>query len=378
MSSCGRGGDDAPLRTRSSGDAHAIRVATQPPYTVHVGRGVLDELRTICGRASRVFVLTDENVARHQGARLADLANATTLAVAPGEASKSFATLERVLDALAAAGLDRQSVLVAFGGGVVGDLGGLAAALYMRGIECVQVPTTLLAMVDSSVGGKTAINLAAGKNLAGVFHQPRLVCADPSTLATLADDEYRSGLGEVLKTAVLDADLFELVEREHGALVERDPRVVGEVVRGCVVRKAAIVAQDPHERGPRKLLNLGHTFAHAIEHTAGFGTIPHGVAVATGVVLAARLGVALGRAQPGLVTRIERVAGALALPTTLAELRDTHRVALTDDALVAAMRLDKKSRSGDPRFVVPYEVGSVAYDAAVPEASLRAVLRAAS
>ena len=353
-----------------------IAVATRVPYEVVVGRGVLGELGTALAGSSAVAVVSDENVVRALGQRLGALAGAPLLALAPGESSKSFATLERVLDFLLAAGLDRQSKLVAFGGGVVGDVGGLAAALFQRGIGFVQAPTSLLAQVDSSVGGKTAVNLAAGKNLAGVFHQPCAVLADTETLATLPEAELASGLGEVVKTALIgDAGLLELLEREAADLRARDAELLGEIVARCVAVKARIVAADEEERDVRKLLNLGHTFGHGIEQAAGPGTIPHGVAVAVGVVLAleasARSGVLEERA---LLESVPRLLALLGLPCSLAELRRRHRRAMGPDELLAGMRHDKKGAAGKPRFVLVRGAGRLVHGAELDEALLRTLL----
>jgi len=352
-----------------------VTVAVEPVYTVHIGRGAAQRISARCEGWSRTFVLTDANVARLHGALVSDLPRATVLAVAPGEDSKSFAALERVLDAMVAAGCDRASGLVAFGGGVVGDLGGLAAALFHRGIPYVQMPTTLLAMVDSSVGGKTAVNLAGGKNLAGIFHQPGEVFADTDTLATLPEDEYRSGLGEVIKTAVLDGPLLERLASDAASIARRDPDVLADIVEACVRVKAGIVRRDPFEKGDRKLLNLGHTFAHAIEHVAGYGRVPHGVAVAVGVVLAAEAGrIAEVGVEPGLLERVRELARRLDVPADLAELERRYGLRCDADALVAAMARDKKARGGCPEFVVPLGPGAVVRDVRLPETAVRAAL----
>lgn len=353
----------------------AVEVAVDPPYSVHVGPGASAGVAARAGSFHRAFVLTDANVERLHGDAARALPGAAVHAVAPGEDSKSFAVLERVLDAMIAAGCDRGSVLVAFGGGVVGDLGGLAAALFHRGIPFVQVPTTLLAMVDSSVGGKTAVNLAGGKNLAGAFHQPIGVHADTRFLATLSDDEYRSGLGEVIKTGVLDGPLLARLAQRADGIRRRDPDTLAEVVEACVRVKASIVRRDPLEKGDRKLLNLGHTFAHAIEHAAGFGRVPHGVAVAVGVVLAAESGRAAGLAiEAGFVESLRSLARELDVPASLEALRQGHGVALHPDALVAAMARDKKARAGQPLFVVPSGPGAVERDVELPESAVRAAL----
>jgi 3-dehydroquinate synthase len=277
--------------------------------------------------------------------------------------------LEHVLDFLVAAGLDRRSTLVVLGGGVLGDLGGLAAALFMRGIACVQCPTTLLAQVDSSVGGKTAVNLPAGKNLAGAFHQPACVLADTEVLATLPDDELCSGLGEVVKSALVgDGELLALLEREAAAILARDAELLGEVVARCVRVKAAIVARDEEERGERRLLNLGHTFAHAIEHAAGFGRIPHGIAVGVGLVLALRASERAGLlAESELPERVGALLSRLGLPADLAALRARSGTRLAPEEILAGMRHDKKGRSARPAFVLVHGLGRLALDQEIDE-----------
>jgi 3-dehydroquinate synthase len=357
-----------------------VRVATTPSYEVRIGCGLLASIDEATRGHSTRAVLTDENVARLHGKSLAGFADVPLFALEPGEDSKTFVALERVLEFLARNKLDRGSVLVALGGGVVGDVGGLAAALYMRGIAFVQAPTTLLAQVDSSVGGKTAVNLTAGKNLAGAFHQPSLVIADTTTLATLPDDEFRSGLGEVVKTALLAGEhALAMLEDESKALLARDPGVLTEVVHLCVSTKASIVARDPHEKGRRKLLNLGHTFGHAIEHSAGYGKIPHGVAVVVGVQLAlAASRMATRLADKTLEERIARLLDALDLPASLETLSRVYRVRFDTETLVRAMRLDKKSNAGEIRLVLPVCAGEAIYDVAVTEAFLADVLAKAA
>ncbi|MEW6071340.1 MAG: 3-dehydroquinate synthase [Planctomycetota bacterium] len=342
----------------------AIEVRAARPYPVVVGPGALAEAAGTAHGASAVAVLSDAHVAPLHAARLGPLAAAPTHVVAPGEGAKSFAVLEQVLDFLAAADLDRHSVLVALGGGVVGDLGGLAASLYMRGIDVVQCPTTLLAMVDAAVGGKTAVNLAAGKNLAGTFHAPRAVFADPTVLATLPPEEYLSGLGEVVKTALVgDAALLALLEARSAAVGRREPALLGEVVERCVRVKAGVVGRDEKEDGERKTLNLGHTFAHGIERAAGYGAIPHGVAVAAGLGLALRASARLGRlADAALPARVAALLARLGLPPDLAALRRRYGCALPPAALLAGMRHDKKGRAGAPALVVPCAAGVVEWD----------------
>ncbi|MFN0242672.1 MAG: 3-dehydroquinate synthase [Planctomycetota bacterium] len=353
-----------------------VHVATEPAYDVRIGRGLLAEVATSVRGYSRSAVLTDTSVDALYRKSLIGLAAAPVLAVAPGEDSKSFATLERVLDFMTECELDRAACLVALGGGVVGDLGGLAAALYARGIAFVQVPTTLLAQVDSSVGGKTAVNLRAGKNLAGVFHQPRLVLADTATLATLSDEEYRSGLGEVVKTALIAGDeALVLLEREIAAVRARDATVLAGIVELCVRTKAGIVARDPHEKGERKKLNLGHTFAHAIEHAAGFGRVPHGIAVAAGLGAALELSRACGVLRtPELADRTRKLLSDLSLPASIADVRRMYASELAPAALAHGMRTDKKSARGKPRFVLVERPGSLALDVEADPAAVERVL----
>lgn len=284
------------------------------------------------------------------------------LAVEPGEGAKSLAGLERVLNFLAAEKLDRGGALFAVGGGVIGDLGGFAAASWLRGIDYYQVPTTLLAMVDSSVGGKTGINLAAGKNLVGAFHQPRGVFIATDLLATLPPREFAAGMAEVIKYGLLgDAALFEELERNPLA----DARAyegLARVVRRCCAAKAAIVQADEREtarEGGRALLNLGHTFGHAIENAAGYGEYLHGEAVAIGLCAAARLSQKLGYIGGAEIARIERTLAAHALAVRL-------RAPLKFAALHAAMTRDKKVRAGGLRFVVLRKIGEAATQDAVP------------
>ncbi|TDJ66099.1 MAG: 3-dehydroquinate synthase [Planctomycetota bacterium] len=354
-----------------------VEVGTNPAYEVSVGPGVLADVAGFVGGAgARVAVLADARVAELHAHRLAGLERAPRLDVPPGEGSKSLARLGAVLDFLAEAELDRSSCLVTLGGGVPGDLGGLAASLFKRGIAVVHAPTTLLAMVDASVGGKTAINLAAGKNLAGTFHQPRAVFADTETLATLPEDELRSGFGEVVKAALVEGEpLLALVEESAGALVARDPDALERVVAACVRAKARVVADDPHERGPRRALNLGHTFAHGIERTAGYGAVPHGVAVAAGIGLALAAARALGiLADDTLADRTGRLLEALGLPRDLTALRASSGLALPAADVARAMGHDKKGRVGAPELVLPARAGAIELGVPVEPAMLTRLL----
>ena len=304
-------------------------------------------------KAGRVSVLlTDAGVAQAQAKFIQRrFAGIPQLAVTAGEKAKSLEVFGQVLEFLAAHKASRDSVLWVVGGGVMGDLGGFAAASYLRGIDFFQVPTTLLAMVDSSVGGKTGINLAAGKNLAGAFHQPRGVFIDPGLLVTLPAREFAAGTAEVIKYSLLgDAALFKQLERVPLTAASAN---LAAVIRRCCALKARIVAADEREVAPdggRALLNLGHTFAHAIEQVAGYGTYLHGEAVAIGLGAAARLSEKLGSLSAGEVKRIDAVISAHALPVRL-------RAPLAAAALLAAMARDKKVRAGLPRFVVLQQLG---------------------
>ena len=287
-----------------------------------------------------------------------------------GETAKSAAELARVWDFLAGNGIARDGAVFALGGGVIGDLAGFAAASYQRGVDFYQIPTTLLAMVDSSVGGKTGINLAAGKNLVGNFHQPAAVWADTDLLATLPTREFAAGIAEVIKHGLLaDADLFGLLEK-NAPLAWNHP-LLARVIRRCVEIKAAVVAGDEREtsaQGGRALLNLGHTFGHSIEATAGYGTYLHGEAVAIGLVMAARLSVELKHCTAAQAEQIESVIAAHQLPTRL-------RSSLPLEPMLAAMRRDKKVRGGKLRFVLQDGIGAASTSDTVPEeAAIRALL----
>ncbi|MEO6874435.1 MAG: 3-dehydroquinate synthase [Opitutaceae bacterium] len=325
-------------------------------YSISIGSGLVGTVATEIANQTKagrkIAVLTDQTIAACQAAALQTMFGpAPKLVLAPGEETKSLVDLGRVLDFLAAQTLDRASVLWVVGGGVMGDLGGFAAASYLRGIEFYQVPTTLLAMVDSSVGGKTGINLAAGKNLVGAFHQPRGVFVDTAFLATLPPREFAAGMAEVIKYGLLgDAALFAQLER---APLTSTSASLATVIRRCCELKADIVAADERElakEGGRALLNLGHTFGHAIEQSAGYGTYLHGEAIAIGLSAAARLSQKLGTISVPEVARIEAVIAAHALPVKL-------RAPLTITALLAAMARDKKVRGGLPRFVTLARLG---------------------
>jgi 3-dehydroquinate synthase len=343
-------------------------------YPIVFGSDLAGEVRAaveaLAAAGRRIAVLTDRNVAALQGGALeACFGAAPRLVVEPGEETKSVAEFGRVLDFLAAQGLSRSDALVAAGGGVVGDLGGFAAASYLRGIDLYQVPTTLLAMVDSSVGGKTGVNLPAGKNLAGAFHQPRGVFVSTRFLDTLPPREFAAGMAEVIKGGLLgDASLFESIERSPLTPASSG---LAAAIRTCCAIKARFVEADERETAPdggRALLNLGHTFGHAIEQVSGYGAYLHGEAVAIGLCAAARLSQGLGYLAPADVSRVKAALEAHFLPVRL-------RKALPPAALVAAMGRDKKVRQGTLRFVVMRRLGEAAVRADVPPALVAESLR---
>ena len=350
------------------------------PYDVVIGRSLLPELgRRIAALAKhRTVVVTDETVAAlHGPAVLAALeaagVRARLLTVPPGETSKAFAELERVIDRLLAFGLDRRDLIVALGGGVVGDLAGLAAALFMRGVDFVQVPTTLLAQVDSSVGGKTAIDTPRGKNLVGAFHQPRLVVADIDLLATLPPRQLRSGWAEVLKHGLIcDAVFFDWLAGEGAVGAVGDPAALTRAVERSVEIKSAIVGEDEKEAGRRALLNLGHTFGHAIEAEMGFDEtrITHGEAVALGCAMAFRFSAAAGLCAQSEAGRVEQVMAGAGLPARLADVG-----AFAADALVKRMAGDKKAEGGRLTLILARAVGDTFVDKAVDPIALAAFLK---
>lgn len=333
-------------------------------YEVLIGRDVVDEAGARIApllRRPRAAIVMDDTVCDLHGPRLIGALAAAEVAphpivIPPGEGAKSFAGLERLSDELLALELERGDIVIAFGGGVVGDLTGFAAAIYKRGIDFVQIPTTLLAQVDSSVGGKTAIDTARGKNLIGAFHQPRLVLADLSLLDTLPARELRCGYGEVLKCGLLgDAPFFDWLEHHGSGVLARHEAELSEAVWRCVEMKARIVAADEREGGVRALLNLGHTFAHALEVDSGYGeSIKHGEAVALGCALAFRFSAHLGLCPPADALRASRVIAAAGLPARLADLPGADFSAAS---LAARMGHDKKARGGALTFILARGIG---------------------
>ena len=340
-------------------------------YDVLIGRGVLAELPALLAERNlvgQVAIVSDEHVAAIWAEPLRQaLAGAghppvAVIVLPSGEAHKTLATVARIYEALVAAGIDRNGCVLALGGGVVGDMAGFAAATYLRGVAFVQAPTSLLAMVDASVGGKVGVDLPQGKNLVGAFKQPRLVAIDPEVLASLPAAEFRNGLAEVVKHGVIaDPELFALLE---GA---PPPLAIESLVARALRVKIAIVQRDPFEHGERAFLNLGHTFAHAFEQVSHYA-VPHGQAVALGVVAAAHLAAGRGACAPDLPARITAVMARLGLSVTLSGYDAV--------AILRAMATDKKRQAGAPlRFVLPQAIGQVAlYDDVTAEQVLRALV----
>jgi len=335
-------------------------------YPIHIGSGNLDSLGDACkaaGLKGRCLVVTDENVAPLYGSRVVQSLEKAgfkpVLEVLPaGETTKSQAQLLNLYSKAAAHGLDRKCFMVALGGGVIGDLTGFAAASWLRGIRFVQVPTSLLAMVDSSVGGKTGINIPEGKNLVGAFHQPELVLMDLDTLKTLPPRELSAGMAEVVKYGVIwDAELFGKLEM--GSSVD-----AGLIARCCEI-KAEVVGKDERESGLRGILNFGHTAAHAIENVAGYGRFLHGEAVAIGMVYAAHLSVALKGLSVAESARIEKLLAGFSLPVGAPGLAWKN--------IRAAMAVDKKTVGGLTKFVLADRIGHVEFGCEVPEKLLEEV-----
>jgi len=357
-----------------------VRVALEArAYPVHIGAGAIDAeaLYRPHLRAGQVAVVTNPVVAAHYLERVraalarAGASPAIDVLVEDGEQAKSLSALEGVFDALLAARVGRDGLLIALGGGVVGDLAGFAAAVYQRGIPFIQVPTTLLAQVDSSVGGKTAVNHPRGKNMIGAFHQPAAVIADVGTLATLPDRELRAGIAEVIKHGfALDAALVEWLERNMARLLARDAAALAHVVRRSCELKAQVVAADEREAGARALLNFGHTFGHAIEAGAGYGAWLHGEAVAAGMVMAAELSVRAGLLPAADAKRLRRLVQAAGLPVA--------GPALAPERYLELMAGDKKAAGGRARYVVLQAVGRAVLRDDLDERSVREVIAASA
>ncbi len=338
--------------------------------------GRLPELLRPLKLGGRCAIITDTTVAPLFAAAARDALAAADWCVSvhtvpAGERSKSLAVAGKLYEELAGARLNRRSFVLALGGGVVGDLAGFIAATFLRGVDFVQVPTTLLAMVDSSVGGKVAIDLPQGKNLVGAFYQPRIVVADTATLASLPEREFRAGVAEVIKYGVIyDAALFADLERELPALMAKDAGVLSRVIARCCEIKAEVVSQDERESGLREILNFGHTIGHGIEAVTEYGRYLHGEALAIGMVAAARLSQKHGGLAEADADRIETLLRRAGF--------DLQPPAVPFEQLLSAMRSDKKARDGGLRFVLARRMGGVFASEAVSESDIKEVLHVRS
>ncbi|HET8899292.1 MAG TPA: 3-dehydroquinate synthase [Rhodanobacteraceae bacterium] len=346
----------------------------QRSYPIWIGRNLLGDptLWRTRLRGRQVLIVSNETVAplylsRVQTA-LGDIHHGT-LILADGEEFKTLQSVARIFDALAALGAQRDACVLALGGGVVGDMAGFAAACWMRGIDFVQMPTTLLAMVDASVGGKTAVDLAAGKNLVGAFHQPRAVVIDTDALSTLPGRDYRAGLAEVVKhSAIGDAGHFAWLEQHAESLLARDGDTLARVIAHDCAFKAGVVARDETEQGERALLNFGHSFGHALETVTGYAALRHGEAVAIGMGMAARLSTRLGMASAADAERLDALLTALGLPTSAP-------VGFDADAALAVMRLDKKNLSGRLRLILWRGIGRAEIVEGIAESAVSETLK---
>ena len=336
------------------------RVVDAGSYRVLIGAGLRHEVAAhvaVVAPAHRYAVVSDSNVAPHYAEAVVQSLSslgATTMHLVPaGESHKTRSEWTRLTDEMLAAGCGRDTTVVALGGGVIGDLAGFVAATFMRGVPVVQCPTSLLAMIDASIGGKTGVDTAAGKNLVGAFHPPAVVLADVETLHTLPEPQRRAGLAEAIKHGVVaDAGYFERISADLPALLAGEPAATLHCVTRSVEIKSEVVISDTHERGRRKILNFGHTLGHAVEQVSGYALL-HGEAVSIGMVLEARLAERLGIADRGTAASIERVVAGAGLPTGVP-------ASLDDDAVLHATKTDKKARAGAVEYALPARIGAMA------------------
>ena len=346
-------------------------------YDIKISPGLIGKLGPECARlklGSRCTIITDTNAGREfakpaYNSLLRAGFEPSLIIVPAGETAKSLKTVQSCYDRLASHRLERQSFIVALGGGVVGDLAGFVAASYLRGVSFVQVPTTLLAHVDSSVGGKVGVNLKAGKNLVGAFYQPKLVLCDLATLATLPAREFQAGLAEIIKYGIIyDAALFARLERDLPKLLRREAKPLGEIIARCCEIKAEVVGQDETEGGLRAILNFGHTIGHGLEAISHYGKYLHGEAIAIGQVAAAKLSRELAGLPEHDAVRIAVLFKRAGLPTGV-KLNSRQR-----PKLFAAMKLDKKVSNGEIKFVLAQRIGKVVWGQRVPTAAVEKVL----
>jgi 3-dehydroquinate synthase len=347
-----------------------IHVPPQP-YQALIENGLVDRagsvLADLLPQASRVFILTVPPVRKRWGSKFISAMKASgfapqVLVMPDGEPAKRLSNVEALADKLVRFGADRKSVIIALGGGVVGDVGGLLASLYMRGVEFVQVPTTVLAQVDASIGGKTAVNLVEGKNLLGTFHHPRVVLIDPTVLKTLPEREFRAGLYEALKCAIIgNVELFLRFEQNRARILKRDPVELEWLIAQSVKLKAEVVSADEREGGLRRVLNLGHTIGHALESETGYKKLLHGEAVAWGMIAATNIALSVGRTDSVTAGRIA---------DAVLSLGRLPEVNVSAKKILKRLQSDKKTQNGVVHFVLPREIGKVEIASDVPESAV--------
>lgn len=341
------------------------------PYQAWIENGLLTRAGSVLGellpQSSHIFVITVAPVRKRWGSKFLSSLKAAgfkpqVMVMPDGEPAKKLSNIESLADKLARMGADRKAVIVALGGGVVGDVAGLLASLYMRGVAFVQVPTTVLAQVDASIGGKTAVNLAAGKNLLGTFHHPRVVLIDPTVLKTLPDREFRSGLYEALKCGVIgNVELFLRFEQNRARILKRDPVELEWLIAQSVKLKAEVVSADEHEGGLRRVLNLGHTIGHALETETKYRGLLHGEAVAWGMIAATNIALSVGRTDSVTAGRIA---------DAVLSLGRLPEVNIGAKKILARLQSDKKTQNGVVHFVLPREIGKVEIASDVPESAV--------
>lgn len=354
-----------------------IQVPVSTPsrsYEVLIGRGLLEGAGDCLGKSvggRRTLVVTAPPIRRRWAkVLLQSLAQAGVsteiLEMPDGEPAKRLTTLEKLAEKMVKLGADRGVVLIALGGGVVGDVTGFLASIYMRGVDVIQVPTTVLAQVDAAIGGKTGVNLKSGKNLLGTFHQPRVVLIDPTVLTTLPSREYRAGLYEALKCGIIGhADLFRLFEERRREILDRDPAVVEKVIADSVRLKASVVSADEKEGGLRQVLNLGHTIGHAIEAETRYKQLLHGEAVAWGMVAATHIALSTGKLDSVTAGRISNA---------ISSFGRLPRMKIQAANILKRLRSDKKTRQGVVHFILPTEIGKVEIVSDVPEANVKSAV----
>lgn len=347
-------------------------IHVQPrPYQAWIENGLLHRAGSILGdllpQTSHIFVVTVPPVKKRWGAKFMNALKSAgfmpqLILMADGEPSKRLATVEAMAEKLVRIGADRKAVIIALGGGVVGDVAGLLASLYMRGVEFVQVPTTVLAQVDASVGGKTGVNLVAGKNLIGTFYHPRVVLIDPTVLKTLPDREFRAGLYEALKCGIIgNVELFLRFEQNRAKILKRDPVELEWLIAQSVRLKAEVVSADEHEGGLRRVLNLGHTIGHALESETNYRSLLHGEAVAWGMIAATNIALTVGRTDRVTAGRIA---------DAVLSLGQLPEVNVSAKKILARLQSDKKTQNGVVHFVLPREIGKVEIASDVPEGAI--------